>query len=71
MQGYFPGKLLVVIPASKNPDLVQQNLVDEPVLLVDAAGPASGQLMLQWFRLTDSRKRVALYVSTSRMMRIA
>jgi len=36
----------IVKAASENSGLVRQDLIDQPVLLVDAPGPAAGRLML-------------------------
>lgn len=52
----------IVIAARKDPDLIRQHLINEPVLLVDAPRPAAGKLMLERLRLAYSRKRFALHI---------
>jgi hypothetical protein len=34
-------------PAGQNPDLVFQNLIDQPMFLIDTSRPTAGQLVLQ------------------------
>lgn len=47
-------------PASKNSDLVRQDLIDQSMFLVDAPGPASGEFVLEGFRLAQTRIWLAL-----------
>ena len=49
----------IVVTARKDSDLVLQDLVDEAVLLVDSAGPAAAEFVLQRFRLPETCKWVA------------
>lgn len=50
----------IVVSTSKNTDLVFLDLIDQPVLLVDAVGPAAGQNMFERFGLADAGKRITL-----------
>jgi hypothetical protein len=45
--------------AGKNPNLVAENLVDQPIFLVDPLRAASFELVLERFRLADARRRKA------------
>ena len=47
-------------PASKNSDLVRQDLIDQSMFLVDAPGQAPGEFVLQWLRLAQAGKWVTL-----------
>src|SRR5437762_1026687 len=49
--------------AGQNANLVLQDLVDKPMLLVDPPGPTAGEFVLQWLRLAKSAERVALNVT--------
>jgi hypothetical protein len=47
----------IVIPRLKKIDACLTDLINEPVFLCDASGPAPGQHILQRFRLADSLSR--------------
>jgi len=51
---------LIVVAAGQDSDLFFLNLVDKPVLLVDALRPAAGEIVLEWLRLTDASEGVFL-----------
>jgi hypothetical protein len=51
-------KLVIMAPALKKGDDVVFNLIDEPVFSGDSPGPASCQLMLQGFGLTNAAKGI-------------
>jgi len=53
---------LVVIPRLKNHDFVFINEVNQPMFLVNASRPAPSKEMTEWFRLTNSLKRVPKYI---------
>jgi hypothetical protein len=50
----------VVEPAGENPDLVFLYLIDEPVLLIDASRPTTGQFVFQGLGLAHTGIRVTL-----------
>jgi hypothetical protein len=50
----------VVEPAGENPDLVFLYLIDEPMFLINASRPTTGQFVLQRLRLAETGKRVTL-----------
>jgi len=52
-----------VVPASQDSDLVRQDLIDQPVFLVDASGPAPGEFVLEWLRLAQTGKWVPLHLA--------
>jgi hypothetical protein len=47
----------VVEPAGENPDLVFLYLIDEPIFLINASRPTTGQFVLQRLRLAETGKR--------------
>jgi hypothetical protein len=49
-----------VEPAGENPDLVFPHLIDEPVFLIDASRPTTGQFALQGLGLAQTGKRITL-----------
>lgn len=50
----------IVVTACRDSDFLLKNLIDEPMLLVDAFRPATCQLMLERFRLADAAERIVL-----------
>src|SRR5216683_4410270 len=58
----LPYSALVVVPAGGYADLVLGDLVDEAVLVGDAAGPVPLEAVLERLRLADSLVAVALDV---------
>jgi hypothetical protein len=50
----------VMITARKYSNLVGENLIDDPVLVVDASRPTAGQFVLQGFRFADPLKWILL-----------
>jgi hypothetical protein len=49
-----------VVTACEDADFIFFDLLDQPVFLVDAAGPASGKLVLERFGLAGAGERVTL-----------
>jgi hypothetical protein len=45
---------LVVIATCENPNFIRSNLINQPMLLINAPRPTPGQLVLQRFRLADA-----------------
>jgi hypothetical protein len=54
------GPISIVEPASEDPDLVRQDLIDQSMFLVDAPGPAPGEFVLEWLRFPQAGEWVAL-----------
>ena len=50
-------------PARQNADFALQNLIHEPMFLIDSPGPTSSQFMLQRLRFSQPRKRFSLNLS--------
>jgi len=48
----------VMIPARKDANLVLVNLIDKSMLVINPLRPATGKLMLEWFRLADAAERI-------------
>ncbi len=51
---------LKVVTTSENTNFVLLNLIYQSVLFIDATGPATGQAMLERFRLASAGKRITL-----------
>jgi len=49
-----------MVAAGQYPDSIFLHFIDQAVLLVNATGPAAGELMLQAFRLPGSAEGIAL-----------
>ena len=49
-----------MVSAGKDPNLVASDLVDEAVLGIDAAGPATGEIVLEGLGLAGSGEGIAL-----------
>jgi hypothetical protein len=56
-----PGRSLNRVSASKDPDLLRLDLIDEPMLLVDPPRPAPGEFVPQRFGPADPFKWIALF----------
>nr|VFJ59322.1 MAG: hypothetical protein BECKDK2373B_GA0170837_10826 [Candidatus Kentron sp. DK] len=52
-------RLLVVITALRNEHGIVFHCIDKAVAVIDTARPETGQLVLQGFRFTDTRKGIA------------
>jgi len=50
-----------MISAGENPDLVLQDFIDQPIGVIDTAGPAAGKVVLQGFGLAGALERVTLH----------
>ena len=50
----------IVVTTSENTNFVLLDLIYQPVLFIDAAGPATGQTMLERFGLAGAGKRITL-----------
>jgi hypothetical protein len=50
----------IMEPAGGNPDLVFLYLIDEPMFLINASRPTTGQFVLQRLGLAQTGKRVTL-----------
>ncbi len=51
-----------MISAGQNPDLIVLYIIDQPMLVIDAPGPATGQFMLERLRLAGAGKGGALHL---------
>jgi hypothetical protein len=49
-----------VITTGKDANLAVEHLIDQPMFFIDPLGPASGEFMLQRFRLSDTSEWIAL-----------
>jgi hypothetical protein len=47
--------------AGKDADLVWQDLINQPVFLVDAPRPAPREFVFEWLGFAQPRKRLPLY----------
>ena len=52
-----------MVSTGENSNLVRQYLIHQSVLLINAPRPAACQFVLEWFRLAQAGKRIALGVS--------
>lgn len=51
---------LIMISAGENSDFLARHLIDQSVFIVDALGPATGQLMFEWLGLADAAEGIGL-----------
>lgn len=51
---------LIVVAAGENADFILLDLIDRPMLLIDAAGPAAGEFMLERFGFAGAGEWISL-----------
>jgi hypothetical protein len=49
-----------MVPTGENADFVFFDLIDQPVFLINAPGPTTGQLVFEWFRFASAAEGVPL-----------
>lgn len=49
-----------MVAAGENADFILLDLIDKPMLLIDAAGPAAGEFMLEWFGFAGASEWISL-----------